>query len=182
MVLLESKNIKKGTSMPSFNLYDTNGILKSLSQLKGLKGTVIIFTCNHCPYAKAIWGRLIKLHHKFQDHGIEFVAINPNINPDYPEDNPEKMKQLHDSFNLPFSYLIDTDQSVAKQYQAVCTPDIYLLNHDNSLIYHGALDNNWQNENLVTTQYLCDAITSLINKKTIEFLYPTSMGCSIKWV
>ena len=182
MVLLESNSIKMGLKMPSFELLDVFETQQSLNNLSGEKGTVIIFTCNHCPYAKAIWDRLIELYHDVNKHGIQFIAINPNINPDYPEDSPSNMKKLSQSLKLPFSYLVDANQSVAKSYQAACTPDIYLLDSSKSLFYHGALDNNWQNPLSVTQSYLKKAINCLILNEAINFTYPTSMGCSIKWL
>ena len=182
MVLLESLDLEQGQIMPEFDLQDPFGTQHSLSSLMGPKGLFIGFTCNHCPYAIAIWERLIQLESNFSKLGIATVAINPNINPNYPDDSPAAMKKKIESDNIPFPYLIDASQSVAKAYKAQCTPDLYVLKHDRSLFYHGRLDDNWQNPNEVTQHDLTDAITLLASNKAAPETQHPSMGCSIKWL
>ena len=141
---------------------------------------LIVFTCNHCPYAIALWRRLIQLSQHIKPKGINTLAINPNINPNYPDDSPENMTSLVDSLGLPFPYLIDSDQSVARLYEAQCTPDIYLLNHEKQCVYHGRFDDNWQDESQVSSNDLQNAIDNMLQGQSIQQAIP-SMGCSIKW-
>mgnify|MGYP001216342373 CR=1 FL=1 len=182
MVLLESLSLDLGHKMPDFTLDDPFGYSYNNHDLMGDKGLLIIFTCNHCPYAIAIWNRLIALRHELVELGIHLVAINPNINPDYPDDSPEAMKTKIKTDRIPFPYLVDNDQAVAKAYQAQCTPDLYLLKHDMTLYYHGRLDDNWKDETAVTNQELLESAKQLsLNQNPPKTQYP-SMGCSIKWL
>ena len=181
MTLLESKEIKQYTKMPHFQLESVSGPHFKSANIKAHKGLLIVFTCNHCPYAIAIWPRLIELAIKNKERGIETVAINPNIHPDYPEDAPEKMKEKVSEWKIPFPYLVDEDQRTAQQYNAQCTPDLYLVDNQNRLVYHGRLDDNWQNPDDVKEQDLQQAINTLIeDRPPLENQVP-SMGCSIKW-
>ena len=181
MALVDSTLIPLGNVMPSFSLQAPTGDIHSLETLIDTNGICIIFTCNHCPYALAIWDRLIALYSYAVKQNIAMVAINPNINPSYPQDSPENMTMLISEKQLPFEYLVDYDQSVANAYNAQCTPDIYLLDATKKLYYHGRLDDNWQNESAVSKQDLKDAMTALsLNQKLTTPQVP-SMGCSIKW-
>ena len=181
MVLLESIEIPLGTKMPDFELKDSYGKIFKRDLLYAEKGLLVVFTCNHCPYANAVWPRLIKLARYAKDLGITTVAINPNIHPDYPEDAPEKMIEKIIKLGIEFPYLVDETQQVAKAFKAQCTPDIYLFNKEHRLVYHGRIDNNWQDESKVTKEELKDAIVNLANNKPISQKQYPSMGCSIKW-
>ena len=182
MVLLESEKIKLGRQMPDFSLLDTQNNLHSLDSSLGSKGLLLVFTCNHCPYAIAVWERLIALAQLAKDQFINTVAINPNIHPDYPQDSPEAMAALVEEKGLQFPYLIDATQEVAKRYDAVCTPDIYLLDSNAKLFYHGRIDDNWQNESAVQHKELEAAIQKLANNEDPPLTQYPSMGCSIKWL
>eukprot|EP01047_Picozoa_sp_COSAG01_P002588 COSAG01_NODE_69_length_28801_cov_10.460038_14_plen_182_part_00 len=180
MTLQHSLPLNIGQDMPLFALHDPTGKAFNLEKEEST-GTIIIFTCNHCPYAIAIWPRLIKLALWAKRKNINTVAINPNIHPNYPEDKPEAMKEKIKAWQIPFPYLIDSKQEVAKAYQAQCTPDIYLLDKKTKLFYHGELDDNWQNEEQVEKESLKEAVLALIDKKTAPKKQKPSMGCSIKW-
>ena len=181
MALVESIAIPLGTKMPEFELKDPNGKVLRSDQVCGPKGLLVAFTCNHCPYAQAIWPRLIQLAKEVQKLGVNTVGINPNIHPDYPEDAPEKMIEKIIKLGIEFPYLVDETQQVAKAFKAQCTPDIYLFNKEHRLVYHGRIDNNWQDESKVTKEELKDAIVNLANNKPISQKQYPSMGCSIKW-
>ena len=181
MALLESNMIPIGTTMPSFSLPDPFGKTMTTKTLVDTNGILVIFTCNHCPYAIAVWSRLIDLSKVAKEHKIQTVAINPNIHPNYPEDSPEKMVEKITEWDIPFPYLIDEDQSIAKAYQAECTPDIYLMDKSNKLVYHGRIDDNWKDEQEVKQQDLKNAIINLATNKSILSPQYPSMGCSIKW-
>jgi peroxiredoxin len=168
---------------PHFNLKSTTHNLRSSRELLlGCKGLVVLFTCNHCPYAKAIWGRIIRDASKIRSYGFEIVAINPNIHPNYPDDSFEKMIELKKDLNLPFEYLVDENQEIAKQFNAQCTPDLYVLNNDMTIGYRGAYDDDWKNEMTVKHPFLLDSLQQLsIDSKTPVPTILPSMGCSIKW-
>ena len=181
MALLESIRISLGTKMPAFLLKDANGKEYKSSKLYGEKGLLVIFTCNHCPYAQAVWERIIKISNQAKHLGINTVAINPNINPDYPQDSPEEMKKLIKKLDIKFPYLVDETQNVARAFKAQCTPDIYLFNSKHDLVYHGRVDDNWQFPQKVTKHELLAAINALANDLEISKQQYPSMGCSIKW-
>jgi peroxiredoxin len=181
MALLESIQISLGTKMPDFSLKDPEGKEHSSDKLLGEKGLLIFFTCNHCPYAQAVWERFIKVAEQAKKLGINAVAINPNIHPDYPEDSPQGMKKLIKILNIQFPYLVDKTQQTATDFKAQCTPDIYLVNKDYKLVYHGRIDDNWKDEHAVTKHELLAGVNALANGLEINKDQKPSIGCSIKW-
>ena len=181
MALLESIQIPLGTHISPFTLKDPEGTVHTSDRLFGSKGLLVAFTCNHCPYAVAVWPRFIRLSHGAKELCINTVAINPNIHPNYPEDAPEKMTQKIKEWRIPFPYLVDESQEVARTFKAQCTPDIYLFNSHKQLVYHGRIDDSWKDESLVTQEDLKIAITQLANEEKISAKQMPSMGCSIKW-
>jgi len=138
MALTESTMVKLGSPAHGFSLPDTNGKNVSLSDFDS-DALVVIFTCNHCPYAKAVEDRLIILGNDYQNQ-TDFVLISSNEIENFPDDSPEKMAERHRAKSYPFPYLFDESQEVAKAYGAVCTPDIFLYNKDRKLKYRGRLD------------------------------------------
>ena len=183
MSLVESKRLDLGSKMSSFKLYDPNGKYFSSDEFcKGSNGLLVVFTCNHCPYAIAIWKRLIGLSEYILKNKIKTIAINPNINPDYPEDSPEEMLVKIKEWGIKFPYLIDKDQIISKLFGAVCTPDIYFFDRDQLLIYHGRFDDNWKDENNVRNEDLKLAIDTYVLGEKMSVEPVSSIGCSIKWV
>jgi len=179
MALTESTMVKLGSLAPDFSLADTNGDNVSLSDFKS-EALVVIFTCNHCPYAKAVEERLITLGNDYRGR-TDFVLISSNETENFPDDAPEKMAERHTAKNYPFPYLFDETQEVAKAYSAVCTPDIFLYNKDRILEYRGRLDDNWKEPENVTREELKMAIDAVLSGNEIEFKQIPSMGCNIKW-
>jgi peroxiredoxin len=182
MARLESVDVPLGTSMPKFTLRDPDGVIQVSDYAFGKKGLLIVFTCNHCPYAKAVWPRMIRLGRYALEREINVLAINPNINPKYPDDAPGEISKKIKEWGIPFPYLVDETQKVARAFDAQCTPDIYLFNAEQNLVYHGRLDDNWQEEAKVTKEELKDAITALAEGRPISEKQFPSMGCSIKWM
>ncbi|NCN98967.1 thioredoxin family protein [Candidatus Pacearchaeota archaeon CG10_big_fil_rev_8_21_14_0_10_35_219] len=184
MVLLKSVPIKIGTKMPDFLLRDAEDVSHHSKRLYGEKGLLVIFTCIHCPYAQAVWPRIIQIADQASELGINTVAINPNINSEFPEDSPEAMKTFIKENILKFPFLQDSSQNTAKKYQAQCTPDIYLMDSNRKLVYHGRIDDNWQHPDKVTKHELLEAINNLANDFPAipEEDQEPSIGCSIKWL
>ena len=181
MALLESILIPLGTKMPDFELNDPEGNTYKGSEQYGERGLLVIFTCNHCPYAKAVWPRVNRLAKYAKDMRINTIAINPNIRPDLPEDAPEKMGEKVKELGIDFPYLADETQRVAKSFKAQCTPDIYLFDKDQKLVYHGRIDDNWQDETKVTREELKEALNKHASGLPVDPVQKPSMGCSIKW-
>jgi peroxiredoxin len=181
MALVESAPIALGTKMPEFELADPQGKRYRGQELFGKKGLLVVFTCNHCPYAQAIWPRLIRFGRWSADAGVPVVAVNPNIHPDYPEDSSTQMRVKIKEWNIPFPYLVDETQAVARAFQAQCTPDIYLFDASQRLVYHGRFDDNWKDEGKVLKEELKQAVTDLTQGKPLPGKQIPSMGCSIKW-
>lgn len=183
MALIESIPLPIGAPLAHFDLKDPFGTVFSSQKAyqKDIKGLLIAFTCNHCPYAVAVWPRLIQCGQYAQENEIVVVAINPNIHPGYLEDAPEAMKEKIEEWGIPFPYLVDEAQEVAKEFKAQCTPDIYLFDAKQKLFYHGRIDDNWQDELAVKKEELKEAMDLLIaGQNPPEKQYPT-LGCSIKW-
>ena len=183
MALTESNEFTIGTKAPSFNLINTvNDAFVSLDEIKGDKGTVIMFTCNHCPFVIHVNDELVKMANEYQQKGIRFIAISSNDVENYPQDAPELMKQLAKEEKYPFPYLYDETQEVAKAYDAACTPDFYVFNADLKSVYHGQLDNSRPGNRIpVTGSDLRNSLDNLLeNKAALENQKP-SMGCGIKW-
>lgn len=183
MVLLESLRVKIGESAKDFSLKGVDEKIYDLGTFAGAKVLVLIFMCNHCPYVKAVWQRLIDLQEKFKEKGVQLVGINANAaNPNYEDDSFDNMKKEFVERKMNFPYLIDADQKVAREYQAQCTPDIFVYDAQQKLAYHGRIDDSWKDEGKVTKQELAEAISALLKGKKLAEPQHPSMGCSIKWL
>lgn len=178
---VESFSIPVGSNIIPFDLPATDGKNYSVESFKDAKGLTVIFSCNHCPYAKAAWPLLIKMAGEFKDKGIAFVAINPNDENQYPEDSFDEMKKRVLDWKINFPYLRDESQETAKTYKATCTPDVFVYDKDRKLYYHGRINDNWQNPDEVKSEDLKDAINNLISDNPPPQSQSPSLGCSIKW-
>lgn len=181
MALLESIKIPLGTIMPDFELKDALGKSYKAAGLFGERGLLVVFTCNHCPYALAVWPRVIRLAQYGRGMRVNTVAINPNINPDFLDDAPDKMVVKIKELGIDFPYLVDETQQVADAFRAQCTPDIYLFDKNKALVYHGRIDDNWKDEAAVTREELKEAMNNMAAGRPIAVKQTPSMGCSIKW-
>lgn len=182
MALVESNTFELGKIAPGFNLLNTvNDCVESLTELKGEKGTVILFICNHCPFVVHINEQLVQLATEYRNLGVKFIAISSNDVNTHPQDGPEHMKRVAKELGYPFPYLYDETQEVAKLYDASCTPDIYLFDSGLRATYHGQLDDSRPGNGIpVTGRELRIAIDSMLNKIPVDIQKP-SIGCSIKW-
>ena len=183
MALTPSNPFTTGTKAPDFTLLDTvSEQLKSLQDLKGEKGTVIMFICNHCPFVIHVNEQLVQLAKDYQEQGVSFIAISSNDVDNYPADAPDKMKEQAKRLGYPFPYLYDESQVVAKAYDAACTPDFYVFDQDLKSTYHGQLDSSRPgNGEPADGKNMREALEALLNNSDpIENQRP-SIGCGIKW-
>lgn len=183
MALTPSNPFPIGTEAPSFILQDTvSGKLLQLQDLKGAKGTVIMFICNHCPFVIHVNDELVKLANDYKAQGIGFIAISSNDVERYPQDSPELMKETAVRLQYPFPYLYDETQAVAKAYDAACTPDFYVFDADLKTTYHGQLDDSRPgNGKPLTGNDIRNAINAVLNKAKPITPQKPSVGCGIKW-
>lgn len=184
MAMTPSNMMPLGTEAPDFNLPDTLGnTLMSLQAIKGKRGTLVAFICNHCPFVIHINPELSKIAQEYQEKGIGFVAISSNDIENYPQDAPHFMKQTAQEYGYTFPYLYDETQAVAKAYDAACTPDFYLFDEALKLVYRGQLDDSRPgNGQKVTGSDLRNAMNALLENKTIDPNQKPSIGCNIKWL
>ena len=182
MALVESEDVELGMDAPDFELPATDGDTYSLDSFEESDVLVVMFICNHCPYVKAVRGRLIELAEDFEDASVDLVAINPNDADEYPDDSFERMQEIADEYDYPFPYLRDESQEVAREYGAVCTPDIFVFDEARDLAYRGRVDDNWKEPDEVTREDLRLAVEALLegDQPDPAEQYP-SQGCSIKW-
>ena len=168
---------------PSFNLIDVTQKKKfDLMDLKGEKGTLIVFICNHCPFVIHLLEHFTQFAARIKSKGISTVAISSNNIKNYPLDAPDKMYELSRKYNFSFPYLYDPSQKVAKAYDAACTPDFYLFDEKIELVYRGRYDSSRPKSNIpISGEDLENAALNLLNKKPISEKQFPSMGCSIKW-
>jgi peroxiredoxin len=181
MALLHSTMVPLGTAAIDFKLPGIDGVKYSLDTFVDSKVLVIIFMCNHCPYVKAVIQRLIDLQEDTLSQGVRLVGINCNDAQKYPDDSFENMQKVATEWGMNFSYLFDESQTVAKKYDAVCTPDIYVYGKEKKLLYRGRIDDNWENVEQVTQRDLKQAIDCILAGQEVPAKQVPSMGCSIKW-
>ena len=171
---------KVGDQAADFKLKNVDGTMVSLSDYKGVKGYIVVFTCNTCPYAVMYEQRIIDLHNKYAALGYPVVAINPNDPDVKPGDDFAAMQANAKEKNFPFKYLFDEGQKVYPQFGAQRTPHVYLLDANRYVRYIGAIDNNAQDPSQVTEKYLENAIAALMAGKNPEPAETKAIGCTIK--
>jgi len=183
MARTPSNMLPLGTVAPEFILIDTVSEKSlNLHTLKGNKGTMIMFICNHCPFVKHINPEISRMAREYQKQGISFIAISSNDVVHYPQDAPHLMQQVAKAEGYSFPYLFDKTQEVAKAYQAACTPDFYLFNKDLELVYRGQLDDSRPGNGIpVTGTDLRNAMNALLSGNLIDPDQKPSIGCNIKW-
>ncbi len=179
MALTESNSISIGTIAPDFALMDVvTGRQRTLDELRGENGTLILFICNHCPYVKHIEQALRDLAGDYQPQEISIIAINANDADSYPDDAPQYMAEKE----YPFPYLYDERQQVARAYKAACTPDIYLFDAKLALYYHGQFDDARPGNDVdVSGADLRQALDKLLAGEPAPAEQIPAMGCNIKW-
>lgn len=172
-----------GDAATDFKLKNIDGKLVSLADFKEAKGFLVIFTCNHCPYAVAYEDRIIALDKKYAPLGYPVIAINPNDPAVQPEDSFENMKKRAAEKGFTFPYLLDDGQKIYPQYGATKTPHVFLLNKENGkniVKYIGTIDDNYDDPSDVSEKYVEDAVDALLANKPIEKTTTVAIGCTIK--
>jgi thiol-disulfide isomerase/thioredoxin len=183
MSLTPSNMLPLGTKAPTFNLVDA--VTKnsySLEDIKGTKGTVVMFICNHCPFVKHVNDELVRTANDYRVTGFGFVAINSNDIEKYPQDHPDLMWKTAREENYPFPYLFDATQDVAKAYKAACTPDFFVFDSELKLVYRGQLDNSRPGNGIpVNGRDLRESLDNILNNNPQRKDQKPSIGCNIKW-
>lgn len=173
-----------GDAVTDFTLMNVDGKNISLSDYKNEEGVIVVFTCNHCPYAKAYESRIMQLDKKYADLNYPVIAINPNDPVAEPDDSPANMKKQSEKMNYSFPYLFDDTQQVAKSFGATRTPHIFLLQQVDGkfkVAYIGAIDDNTDDESAVQNKYVEQAIASLKKGEQPAVNFTKAIGCTIKW-
>ena len=170
-----------GWQAPDFTLSDPSGQTFNLSDHLGGKGVLVMFLCNHCPYVKAIGDRLAEDMAELQAAAITVVAIMSNDYQSYPSDSPDLMPAFAAQYGWTFPYLVDEDQSVARAFGAVCTPDFFGFNSDGALQYRGRLDDKGRGDPAGRRRELVEAMLKVAESGQGPRDQVPSMGCSIKW-
>lgn len=185
LLLIQAQNrttgYQVGDTAIDFKLKNVDGKMVAMKDFKDAKGFIVIFTCNHCPYAVANEDRIIALHKKYAAKGFPVIAINPNDVGKQPEDSFDKMIERSKSKKFPFVYLYDESQDIAKTYGAAKTPHVYLLDKNRVVKYIGAIDDSPKESSGVSKKYVEDAIEAMLKGKAIPVENTKAIGCTIKW-
>lgn len=178
-----SEMIPLGMMAPPFNLPDTvSGQQISFDDIKGSTATLVMFICNHCPFVVLVNDELVKLANEYKNKGIGFIAISANDAIAHPADAPGKMKDIAIQLQYSFPYCYDETQETAKAYGATCTPDFFIYDKYDKLVYRGQLDDARPGNGIpVTGKDIRDAINSLLDNKPVHAEQRPSIGCNIKW-
>ncbi|MFN7831077.1 MAG: thioredoxin family protein [Bacteroidota bacterium] len=169
-----------GDVAEDFRLMNVDGRFVSLSDYKDPKGFLVVFTCNHCPYAQLYEQRIIDLHNKYAPRGIQVIAINPNSPTVVPEDSFEEMKIRARQKKYPFAYLFDEEQKVFPRFGATRTPHVFLLDSELKVRYIGAIDDNPEVPSGAKKRYAEDAMDAVLRGEMPFPNYTRAVGCTIK--
>lgn len=183
MTRTTSNTVALGTLAPNFNLKDTNSSeWFSFQDLKKEKGTLVVFICNNCPFVHHVINEIVMIANDYRVQGIGIIAISSNDVVKFPQDAPELMTEFAFQNKFEFPYLYDDTQDVAKRYDAACTPDFFLFDNQDKLVYHGQLDDSRPGNGIpLSGNDLRGAIDSVIYNRTINPDQKPSLGCNIKW-
>ena len=182
MVLTPSTMLPLGTKAPDFSLPNVDGRTVSLADFAGAPALAVIFMCNHCPYVKHVAAGLAQFARDYQQRGVAIVGINSNDASAYPADSPEQMVHEAENRGYTFAYLYDETQSVAQAYRAACTPDFYVFDREQRLVYRGQMDSSRPDSGIpVTGQDLRAALDAVLAGKPVAKDQKASIGCNIKW-
>lgn len=182
MVKTASTMLRLGTQAPDFSLLNIDGSTVSLSDFTSARGLLVVFMCNHCPFVKHLRTQLAEFATEYREKGLATVGISSNDVANYADDSPEKMKEEAAEAGYTFPYLYDESQDVAKAYHAACTPDFFLFDADQSLVYRGQFDDSRPgNDRPVTGADLRAAADAVVAGTDVSPEQTPALGCNIKW-
>lgn len=183
MAYTVSNMMPLGTKAPDFNLLDTvSGNMISLADVQSDKATVIIFSCNHCPFVHFVNDEMVRIVNEYKTKGVSFAAISSNDVVHFPQDSPEQMTEFAKQSGYTFPYLYDETQEVGKAYDAACTPDFYVFDGAMKLVYRGQMDAaRPSNGKKVNGTDLRAALDAVLNNQPVATIQYPSGGCGIKW-
>jgi peroxiredoxin len=171
-----------GTKAPDFDLPDLEGRRVRLGDSAGAKALLVMFLCPHCPFVRHVRAELARLAREYQPRGVVVVGIMSNDLAQYPQDGPEGMRKESREAGYTFPYLLDASQAVAKAYRAACTPDLFLFDGEQKLVYRGQLDDSRPgNARPVTGRDLRSALDAVLAGRPVDPAQRASIGCNIKW-
>ena len=180
MAATESQMLELGTRAPAFALPDPDGNIHSLTETAS--AYLVMFICNHCPFVKHVRAELARIGHEYSPKSVAIYAINSNDIKKYPTDGPEHMRQEAAEQGYNFPYLLDEDQLVAKAYRAACTPDFYVFDAGQSLVYRGQLDGSRPSNDIpVDGRDVRAALDAVLEGSDVTDNQVPSIGCNIKW-
>jgi peroxiredoxin len=182
MAATPSTMLELGTALPPFRLRDLSGKAVTSSDFAGSKGVLVAFICPHCPYVRHVRSEFARLAKGFQERGVAVLAINSNDVTAFPDDSPDGMRKEADEVGYTFPYLFDEMQDVAKAFRAACTPDFFLFDARQRLVYRGQFDDSRpKSEVPVTGNDLKAAVDAVLAGKPVSADQRPSLGCNIKW-
>jgi peroxiredoxin len=181
MALTENRPLALGTPCPDFRLPSVDGQTVARDDFRAAPVLVVMFICNHCPYVQAVEDRIIALRREYAARGVQLVGICSNDPTDYPDDSPTRLLARWRQKDYGFPYLVDATQEVARAFDAVCTPDIYVYDAGRRLAYHGRIDDSWQEPAKVRRRELAAALDALLAQRAPAAEQHPSLGCSINW-
>ena len=182
MVRTESTMLALGTRAPDFSLLNVDGRVVSRDDFRGAPALLVIFMCNHCPYVIHVADELGRLTREYLDKGVAIVGINANDPASHPQDSPEQMIHEAEARGYAFPYLFDETQEVAKAYRAACTPDFFLFDAQQRLVYRGQMDDSRPESGIpVTGKDLRAALDAVLQGRPVAERQRPSLGCNIKW-
>ncbi len=182
MVLINDNSsiLKIGDTLPHFRLPAVDGLTVDTREIKD-PFLVVIFTCNHCPYAQAYEERILEIAEHFDQEGVQVILINSNDSTNYPQDSFAAMKERYEERGYPCPYCHDASQQVAKAFGALATPHCFVFGRDRTLKYKGRVDDNWEHPDQVKQCDLWNAIDALVENRDPPVAEANTIGCSIKW-
>jgi len=182
MVQTASTMLPLGISAPPFSLPDTQGNIVNLEDFKDAPALLVVFMCNHCPFVKHVLDGMIELIKQYQEKGVAAVGINSNDVENFPDDDPQRMAQIAEQKDFTFPYLYDRTQQVAKTYRASCTPDFFLFDSEQKLVYRGQMDGSRPGNDVpVSGNDLRAALDAVLEARDVGDEQKPSIGCNIKW-
>ncbi len=176
-------DLKLGDKAPmtGTKMKNVDGKQLSIADVTGKNGTLVIFTCNHCPFVKAWEARIAALGNEYSKRGVGVIAINPNDPAVQAPDGYEEMQTRAKERGLQFAYVVDATSDVARAFGATRTPEFFLFDKDGKLVYHGALDDNSKDASKASQHYLKDALEAVLAGKPVEIAETKAVGCTIKF-